>query len=171
MKLTVCSRCQRAENERTFEGVDMTMFDFGGVGIDGDDYTLCDPCAEALRKWIATKPTTDAGTEVTEDEPLTLAGIMDVFEGILPCPPDPMPQGGSDAWYCWEATLHNSRHYPRVQRFVQMPEYQENPLHRPMERFDPLAVRHIISVECDKRGRGVRVLNRPSAPPEARNDE
>lgn len=56
VKLTVCNRCGRTADERKFEGMDVQIFDQGGTGANEDSFTLCDPCADALREWIVTKP-------------------------------------------------------------------------------------------------------------------
>lgn len=80
------------------------------------------------------------------DERLTLGGMLELFERILPVPPDPMPAEHTTARYLWEATLFNSQQ-ERPRQFVQ--------LHGPL--IDDGIVK-IITVECDRRGRGVRVL-------------
>lgn len=58
MTLTVCNRCGHTAKERDFEGMDVQIFDQGGSGTNEDSFTLCDPCTDALRVWLVTKPTT-----------------------------------------------------------------------------------------------------------------
>jgi len=80
------------------------------------------------------------------DERLTLGGMLELFERILPWPPDPMPAEHTTPRYLWEATLFNSRQ-ERPRQFVQV----KGPM-----TDDGMGVK-IITVECDRRGRGIRV--------------
>src|SRR5882672_11174559 len=83
----------------------------------------------------------------TVDERLTLGGMLELFERILPVPPDPMPPEHTTKRYLWEATLYNSQQ-ERPRQFVQL----RGPL------TDDGMSEKIITVECDRRGRGIRVL-------------
>ena len=56
VKKTVCNRCGHTDNEDDFEGMDVQIFDQGGLGNHEDGFTLCDPCVAVLRTWIVTKP-------------------------------------------------------------------------------------------------------------------
>lgn len=56
MKLTACNRCGLTAKENEFEGMDVGIFTQGGSGSEEDAFTLCDPCTDALRLWIVTKP-------------------------------------------------------------------------------------------------------------------
>lgn len=87
---------------------------------------------------------------------MSIRDLIEAVERILPCPPHPFPDEGSDAWYRWKATLFNSRIDGQPFRIVEMPEY--HPL--PPLSLGPLSndVVQIIRVECDSRGRGVRVI-------------
>lgn len=81
--------------------------------------------------------------------------IVALMERYLPCPPDPMPEPGSDEDYLWQATLFNaSQDSPRA--FVRL-----RPPMPPHDYTKPVAVdatTAIVVVECDERGHGVRVI-------------
>lgn len=88
---------------------------------------------------------------------MSIRDLIDAFERILPCPPDPFPDEGTDAWYRWKATLFNSQRDGTPYRIVEMPEYL--PLPPPVYAGPvPDTPVKIIRVECDSRGRGVRVI-------------
>ena len=95
--------------------------------------------------------------EGDSDKPVSLAGMLDMFDRILPCPPASPHEPGSDADYLWRATLFNASHQPRPLRLVQFSEYR--PL-LPPNLTGPISDEpaKIITVECDERGKGVRVL-------------
>lgn len=57
VKLTVCNRCGHTAKEDDFEGMDVQIYTQDGNGLNSDAFTLCDPCTDALRVWIVTKPT------------------------------------------------------------------------------------------------------------------
>lgn len=86
--------------------------------------------------------------------------LAHLLEHCLPCPPDPPPQPGSDAWCLWQATLCNARQR-RPWRTVEILEYVDlNLLPAPdltvaevLESFQ-----RYVRVECDAEGRGVRVI-------------
>jgi hypothetical protein len=78
---------------------------------------------------------------------ISLRELVDIFDRVLPCPPDPMPELHTTARYLWEATLFNASQDP-PRRYVQLRG-------RPTE--DGLS-ETIVTVECDGRGKGVRVL-------------
>lgn len=56
VRMTVCNRCGHSDKEEAFEGMDVGIYDQGGSGTNEDSFTLRDPCTDALRKWISTKP-------------------------------------------------------------------------------------------------------------------
>ena len=56
VKLTVCNRCGHTDKEDDFEGMEVMISDQNGIANNEDCFTLCDPCTEALRKWLVTKP-------------------------------------------------------------------------------------------------------------------
>lgn len=82
------------------------------------------------------------------DERLTLGEMLEIFQQVLPLPPDPMPAEHTTARYLWEATLFNSGQ-DRPRQFVQV---------RGPVTADGMA-ETIITVECDRLGRGVRVCS------------
>lgn len=88
---------------------------------------------------------------------MSVRDLIEAFERILPCPPSPFPEEGSDAWYRWKATLFNAKCSGPPYRIVEMPEYLPLP---PPVSFGtvPDTPIKIIRVECDSRGRGVRVI-------------
>ncbi len=65
--------------------------------------------------------------EGDSNKPVSLAGVLDMFNRILPCPPSSPHEPGSDADYLWRATLFNAKHQPRPFRQVQFPEYRPLP--------------------------------------------
>jgi hypothetical protein len=88
---------------------------------------------------------------------MTTESLLDLMERYLPCPPDPMPEPGSDADYLWQATLVNTKRGAPL-HVVQLSEYQPPPT----DWGAPVpanATRRIILVECDDRGHGVRVIH------------
>lgn len=86
---------------------------------------------------------------------MRIGEIVTLMERYLPCPPDPMPEPGSDADYLWHATAFNaSRERP-------LPYVDLVPPQPPHDYFKPVAVDatvRIVRVECDSRGRGIRVI-------------
>lgn len=90
---------------------------------------------------------------------MTIRDLIEAFERILPCPPNPFPEKGTDAWYLWQATLFNAGVDGTPYRIVEVAEYV--PLSEPPKwPFGPATNQTlgIIRVECDSRGRGVRVI-------------
>lgn len=82
--------------------------------------------------------------------------LAELMARYLPLPPDPMPEPNSDADYLWRATQYNSRQQtPR--RIVEMTPRPEN---KPSLVMGPISNEPIpiIRVECDDRGRGMRVI-------------
>jgi len=88
---------------------------------------------------------------------MRISELVDLFDRHLPCPPNPMPEPNSDADYLWRATLFNAgreRPFPIVEmrpRHISLP---------PVSLSGPVSntVEPIIRVECNARGKGVRVL-------------
>lgn len=95
--------------------------------------------------------------EGDSDKPVSISGMLDMFDRILPCPPTSPHEPGSDADYLWRATLFNARHQPRPFPQVQFQEYRPLP---PLNLTGtvPDEPIKIITVECDECGKGVRVL-------------
>jgi hypothetical protein len=60
LKLTVCNRCGHRALEHEFEGMDVQIYDQDGTGSDADSYALCNPCTDALRVWLVSKPISEA---------------------------------------------------------------------------------------------------------------
>lgn len=88
---------------------------------------------------------------------MTVQEIIDAMERHLPCPPNPMPESGTDADYLWRATLFNAQQ-DRPFRVVKIPVYTPVYAHW---RAEPPSTDQVISticVECDSNGRGVKVL-------------
>jgi hypothetical protein len=84
---------------------------------------------------------------------MSVRDLIDLFDRILPCPPNPMPERGSDGDYLWQATLFNAgKEHPH--RVVEMPEYEPRPPWQ-IGMNDPI---RIIRVECNERGKGIRVI-------------
>lgn len=89
---------------------------------------------------------------------MSIRDLIETFNRILPCPPNPMPEAGTDAWYRWQATLYNAGVDGPPHRIVEIAEYV--PLSEPPKwPFGDVSneVCRIIRVECDSRGRGVTV--------------
>jgi hypothetical protein len=92
---------------------------------------------------------------------LTLYEALGMFDRILPCPPDNEPEAGSDADYLWRATLFNAGKNPpnppwRVVKFAEV-QPRTRPTYPPIVPIEESYVK-IVSVVCDARGRGVRVI-------------
>jgi hypothetical protein len=85
---------------------------------------------------------------------MSVRELIDLFDRHLPCPPNPMPERGSDGDYLCQATLFNAGK-ERPHRIVEMHERQ--PYKHPWECSMDDIVR-IIRVECDERGKGIRVI-------------
>lgn len=89
---------------------------------------------------------------------MSIRDMIDLMERHLPCPPEPLPELGSDADYLWKATQFNAGlDWPRS--IVELREWDPVPYDaRPADVIpDDLTVR-IIRVECDARGKGIRVV-------------
>lgn len=88
---------------------------------------------------------------------MSVRELIDLMDWILPCPPNPMPEPNSDADYLWRATLFNAGRERPFHIVEMMPRHITLP---PINLSGSVSdsVVHIIRVECNERGKGVRVL-------------
>lgn len=72
------------------------------------------------------------------------------------CPPDPMPEPGTDADYLWRATAFNAGKERPHYHVDFMPPSPPHDYTKPAMAID--ATVRIVRVLCDSRGRGIRVI-------------
>jgi hypothetical protein len=48
----ICNRCKHHAPESKFKGMQVNLYDFGGLGKGADEWNLCDQCIESLRRWL-----------------------------------------------------------------------------------------------------------------------
>lgn len=86
---------------------------------------------------------------------MSIREIVDLMERHVPCPPDPMPEPNSVADYLWRATAFNAGRDSPLRIVKLMPTvkpYELPPV------IDPHGTAPITLVECDVRGRGIRII-------------
>lgn len=88
---------------------------------------------------------------------MSVRDLIDLFDRMLPCPPNPMPEPNSDADYLWRATLFNAGRERPFHIVEMIPRHIALP---PLNFSGAVtgSVVQIIRVECNERGKGIRVV-------------